>query len=99
MDFKLYYAAKRKTLEDLQTKFPGNSCLVMPTKAGSFSAVEVTLDNAARLITEASHRLASPAEEQAFRAGQDLQRSRNASVDILTRARQQFGLTPKGGGK
>jgi hypothetical protein len=59
-----------------------------PSAAGSIC--EVTLDNAARLIVEGTHRLASKEEIQAFQEEQEFRRA--PSADPLEAARKRFGL-------
>jgi hypothetical protein len=82
-----FYTNKRRTADDLLRAYPSGFCLVMSASPGTHSAVEVTVDNAARLIVESSHRLATVTECEAFHAAQALARSQSVPVDGLQAAR------------
>jgi hypothetical protein len=90
-----YFSAIRQQRAALTPQFPDGACLVIsirlagrPSPAGSIC--EVNIDNAARLITEGTHRLASKEEIQSFREEQEFKRS--PSADPLEAARKRFGL-------
>lgn len=85
--FETYYKEIRQHRAELSRKFPDNACLVVA--AGCVT--EVTLDIAARLLTENTHFLASDEQARVFREAQALTRARTTS-DPITSARLQFGL-------
>jgi roadblock/LC7 domain-containing protein len=90
--FETYYLAIREQRKALALQFPDDSCLVV--SAGN--VCEVTLDIAARLLTEGTHALASEAEACAFRATQEMNRVRSPLVGSLENARAQFAALMAG---
>jgi hypothetical protein len=85
--FETYYKEIRQRRAELSGRFPEDACLVVA--AGCVT--EVTLDIAARLLTESSHSLASDEQARVFREAQALTRART-STDPIASARLQFGL-------
>ena len=98
MTTQLYYQRIREKKADLANQFPKGFCLVVSVfNLGKNSTAdtfcEVRVGDAARLITDETHRLASDDEAAAYYAAQDVQRIRNAQ-DTLARTRAQFGQIP-----
>ena len=94
MNTQQYYAAIREKQEALTKQFPKGYCLVVSvlnreknSTAGTFC--EVLVPEAARLITDGTHRTVTDEESSAYYGAQDLQRVRN-SQDNLERTRVQF---------
>jgi hypothetical protein len=90
-----YFSAIKQQLTALTSQFSDGACLVVsiaiPGRRGTAGNIcEVTLDNAARLLVEGTHRLASTEESHAFREEQQLKGAPNG--DPLEAARRQFGL-------
>ena len=100
MNANTYYSDIRAQRAALDSQFPGGACLVtslsLPGKGMLGNTCEVTTDNAARLIVEGSHRLASLEESHAFREQQEVKSA--PQKDLLELTRIQFGLfvSPKG---
>jgi hypothetical protein len=98
MTTQLYYQRIREKRADLANQFPKGFCLVVSvfsleknSTEGTFC--EVLVPEAARLMTDGTHRLASEDEAAAYYAAQDVQRIRNAQ-DTLARTRGQFNQIP-----
>ncbi len=94
MDTSLYYAGIRDKREALTRKRPSGFCLVMSvnnleknSKAGN--VCEVSVQDAARLLTDGTHQLANDEEINAFRDQQAVERAR-IRKDDLGRTRQMF---------
>lgn len=90
-----YFSAIREQRAQLLGQFPGGCCLVVsligPGRQGMAGrATEVTVNNAARLIVEGSHVLASDAQATEYREAQAAARARNAPATTLDEARKQF---------
>jgi hypothetical protein len=88
-------AAIREKRLALQVKFPNGDCVVVSvanelkaTTAGHF--FEVPVSNAAQLLTDGTHRIASEDEAGDFYKAQDAARARVAPMDTLERARARF---------
>lgn len=84
--FDAYFSAIREQRAALASKFPEGCCLVV---AGG-TVAEVPLDIAARLLVEGTHKLASEAEQDAFRATMEMNRVATPLVSTLEAARAQF---------
>ena len=85
-----YFGKIREQREALAKQFLDGSCLVISVKPVNNGPCGVTLDNAARLLVEGTHRIASDAEARAFHESMELKRA--AGPDPLETARRQFGL-------
>lgn len=90
-----YFSAIRQQRAALDSQFSDGACLVtsirLPGRQCTAGVVcEVSLDIAARLLVEGTHRLASPEESHTFREEQQLKSAPNG--DPLEAARRQFGL-------
>jgi hypothetical protein len=99
--FAVYFEAIREQRKQLALQFSDGSCIVtsirIPGAHSTAGAVcEVTLDIAAKLLVEGSHRLASEQEACAFRATQEMNRVRGPLVDTLENARAQFAALMAG---
>lgn len=89
-----YYAARRDQREALSKAYPSGFVLVVSvenfeknSKGGSIC--EVTADDAARLMLDQTHRVATDAEASAFRDQQAVARARICK-DNLDRTREIF---------
>src|SRR4051794_32638017 len=94
-DFRQYYATIRAKQTELGPEFPEGCCLVMSVQSlernsPGGNVCEVSLYDAARLLTDGTHRLATKEETVAFRERNDIMRSRNTHADLLSAARRQF---------
>jgi hypothetical protein len=90
-----YFSAIRETRAQLSKQFPDGSCLVIstigPGRQGLAGRVtEVSTENAARLIVEGTHALASDTQAADYREAQAMARARCAPASSLVEARQQF---------
>lgn len=93
MDIKSFVARMQEKRKELEGQYPKGYCLVQTVFNPNTNTVggvtcEVSVDQAARLITEGSHRLATKEEAEVFRKQQE-----DARADILAeeiRKRQQF---------
>lgn len=95
MNTSTYFADIRVQRTKLESQFSEGACLVVSVSVlGRYTTpgnvCEVTLDNAARLLVEGTHKLASPEESHAFREEQAFKGAPNG--DPLEAARRQFGL-------
>lgn len=96
MDRTEFYSKKREVLESLSKQFPEGACLVISVNPGNNGPCEVLIDNAARLIVEGTHKLASEEECQSFHAAMATARASSLPVDGLESARALFA-TIQGG--
>ena len=90
-----YFAAIRQQRTTLDSQFSDGACLVtsirLPGRQCTAGVVcEVSLDIAARLLVEGTHRLASEEEAHAFHEEQEFKRTPYG--DPLAEARIRFGL-------
>jgi hypothetical protein len=95
MDFRVYYTAIREKRAELGAQFSNGSCAVVSVNRANNGACEVTLDNAARLLVEGTHRLATDSEIDAFHADQGLRRAATGAGS-LDSVRAQLGITARG---
>jgi roadblock/LC7 domain-containing protein len=86
--FETYYKEIRQRRAELSGRFPEDACLVVA--AGCVT--EVTLDIAARLLTENTHSLASDDQARAFHATQAMNRTTTPLIDTLANARAQYAV-------
>ena len=89
------YLAISEQAEILDKQHPDRTCLVTsvnrPGRPGTpGNTCEVTTRNAARLIVEGTHCIATEAEAKAFREAQEGARARSAPAMTLDEARKQF---------
>jgi hypothetical protein len=91
MNLQTFYANKRATLEKLRPQFPSGCCIMRSLANGAAPGgmSECTLDAAALLITESTHRLATPEEAREFYARRNAETARCAP-NSLTRVRALF---------
>ncbi len=106
-----FYQAKNTTKAELFKQNPSGFCLMSSTSSPGRQGLagrvcEVSIDTAARLITEGTHKLASDTEAAEFRNAQAMARARNAPAMTLDAAREAFKATmteraasPKGHGE
>ena len=87
--FETYYKEIRQRRAQLSGQFPENACLVVA--AGCVT--EVTLDIAARLLTENTHSLASDDQGRAFRETQTAARARSVPAETLDEVKRLFAAT------
>ena len=89
-----YYQREHAQQATLAKDNPDGYCRV--TDKNGRNTCEVSVSNAARLLTAGSHRLATEAEAQAFRATQEMGRVKSPLVDSLEAARAQFAALMAG---
>jgi hypothetical protein len=94
MDTTLYYAALREQRETLAKQHPSGFCLVVsvfdPQKNSTAGSIcEVSVQDAARLTFDGTHRVATDDETCAYRNRQGVERARNRRDD-LERTREMF---------
>lgn len=94
MDTQTYYAKIRETREELAKQNPQGFCLVISVanlekNSTAGTPCEVSLYDAARLMTDGTHRVANEKEADAYRNRQEAERVRIAQEN-LERARVQF---------
>lgn len=94
MDIQKYYQQVRLTREELTKQIPSGFCLVMSVanlekNSTAGNLCEVTVADAARLLTDGTHRLATPEEVDGHRSAQDKERAR-ISAEAVDNARKQF---------
>jgi hypothetical protein len=82
----------RAKYAELDKDFHGRDCYVKPIRPGNYEPVGVSLENAARVIVDGAHRLATKQEVEDYLAAQELRRPIAAASDPLAAARRQFGL-------
>jgi hypothetical protein len=94
MDTTLYYAALREQRETLAKQHPSGFCLVVSVfnlqkQSAPGNLCEVTINDAARLLFEQTHREATEDEARAYLNRQGVEQSR-LITDDLEKVRQQF---------
>lgn len=95
MTSQQYYSDLRAKTNALAAQYP-DGCLLVVSVANLLRGTtpgnicEVTVDNAARLILEGTHREATAEEIRAYEEGQEFRRA--PVSDPLETARRQFGL-------
>lgn len=95
MDFRVYYRAIREKRAELGAQFPNGCCAVVSVNRVNNGPVEVTLDNAARVLVEGTHRLANAGEIEAYNADQGLRRAASGG-NSLDSVRAQLGIAARG---
>jgi hypothetical protein len=85
-----YWRAIAKTRAELQQRYPDGSVYVSPVTGPAPKAIEVSCDNASRLLVEGTHRLSTDAEIAEFEAAQCLAASAIRPVSSLADARALF---------
>jgi hypothetical protein len=95
MEARTYYAAIREKQAALSAQFPNGCCAVVSVNPANNGPCEVTLNNAARLLVEGSHRLASAGEIEAYNANQELRRAASGG-NSLDSVRAQLGVAARG---
>jgi hypothetical protein len=101
MNLQNYYREIRERKQELSGLHPDGCCLVISLErkdraitGGTIS--EVSLDNAAKILTEGTHRLVTEAEQEAYRVQQAAERER-AQMAATTAQRLRFGKLLGGG--
>jgi hypothetical protein len=93
-----YFTEIKKQKAVLDVQFPEGDCLVvslvLPGRGAGGAICETPNHIAARLMVEATHRLADVEESNSYRAAQVLQQA--VSNDALALARQKFNLLTGG---
>jgi len=100
MDTQQYYAILREQRETLAKQHPSGFCLVVSlddpqrnVKAGA--VCEVSVADCARLLLDRTHRVATPAEVEAYRDRQSVARARIVRDDV-DRVKQMFDGVMRG---
>ena len=91
-----YYSRVNANENTLRKDHPDGFCLVISTKPRNNGPVEVTTRNAAVLLTDGGFRLATEAEDQAFRATQTMARTESPVTAALEAARVRFAALTSG---
>lgn len=91
-----HYAAQNATLAKLQKQFPGQSDCYISSHKSPGRVTQVSLANAARLITDGTHRIATREEVAEFQKQQELARAQSLPVDGLAAARRLFNALGQG---
>jgi hypothetical protein len=93
-----YYSRVHTNENTLRKSNPDGFCFVISTKPGNNGPCEVTVRNAAQLLTDGGFRLATEAEARAFRAGQEMKRTQSPVMEALSAARARFAALTSGKG-
>lgn len=100
MNNAIYYATIRAKGDELTKQNPSGFCLIVSvhnlqknSTAGNIA--EVSNYNAARFITEGTHRVATDTEVQTYQQQQSSIRARNHN-DELARLKEEFAAVTKG---
>ncbi len=91
--FKKYFEQIAHKRAELAGQFPEGCCFVV----SNGSVCEVSLDIAARLLTEGTHQIATEAEAAKFRAAQAQGRAKDPLVETLAEARARFAALSAAG--
>lgn len=87
MDFQAYYKNVREKREQLTRTFPSGCCVVLSVynlaaNSQPGGITECDLANAARIITDGTHRLATDKEAADFYSQRDAERARRAPGSV-----------------
>ena len=92
MNFAKYYADIREQHAALAAQFPDGICHVVALTARPSAACQVTIEIAAKLLVEGTHKLADDSQVAEFQRDQAMRRAVTTGIGIEA-ARALFGIT------